>query len=86
MISTNLYLFFAFQAEERTDVHVERGRRGGGTRKQKMVFLVSRPVNSVIRYGEQLCLVGHRTKANELNMKVCTIETSDHRIRARDEC
>lgn len=33
MISTNLYLFFAFQAEERTDVHVERGRRGGGDKK-----------------------------------------------------
>lgn len=38
MISTNLYLFFAFQAEERTDVHVERGRRGGDKKTENGVF------------------------------------------------
>lgn len=27
MISTNLYLFFTFQAEERTDAHVEGGEK-----------------------------------------------------------
>ena len=36
MISTNLYLFFAFQVEERTDVHVERG--SGGKKTENDVF------------------------------------------------
>lgn len=44
MISTNLYLFFTFQAEERTDAHIE-----GEKQKQKCECLESQLVNSVIR-------------------------------------